>query len=203
MNVRASIVVVFCVTVLATVTHGADKPESYWNLYFRGMKEPILPSAKVADEDFHVRWTRLSYSGEPLSIRVSRTNGRMMARAVRLQYRYDYSVGRITCDQTIQLTDKQVAHLLSLLRDSAFWRGYRGDPYLEGAVFLDGARWLFELQDSSGYHFVSLFSPALLAGDAQSHYTASQRRRFRRYIALATFLLRTTEIFPAERQASY
>ena len=125
---RASIIVFFCITVLATGTHGADKPDSYWNLYFRGMKEPVLPSAKVADGDFHVRWTRLSYSGEPLSISVSRTNGRTTARAVRLQYRLDYSVDRITRDQTIQLTDKQAAHLLSLLSDSAFWRGYRGDP---------------------------------------------------------------------------
>ena len=122
-----------------------------------------------------------------------------------MQYHLDYSVGRITHDQTTQLTDKQAAHLLSLLRDPGFWRGYRGDPQLENEIFLDGARWLFELQDSSGYHCVSLFSPALLAGDAdvRSHYDASQRRRFRRYITPATFLLRTTEIFPNERQASY
>ena len=202
---RAAIIVFFCITVLATGTHGADKPDSYWNLYFCGMKESILPSATVADGDFRIRWTRLSYAGEPLSISVSRTNGRTMARAVRLQYRLDYSVGRITRDQTTQLTDKQAAHLLSLLRNPGFWRGYRGDPRLENEVFLDGARWLFELQDSSGYHYVSLFSPALLAGDtdARSHWTFSERRRFRRYIAPATFLLHTTDIFPGEHQASY
>jgi hypothetical protein len=172
-----------------------------WSPYLRGMKEPRLSSGKASDGDFQFRWTRLPHYGEPVSVRVWRSHGETHPRAVRLKFYLDYRVGRITHDQTNRVPEKQAAMLRSYLADPEFWQ-----PRDEGDRILGGTRWLFELQDSSGYQVLSLFSPVLLVGDQEVgdrayHWTPAQKRIFRREIQVATFLLRATKIFPDEPAA--
>jgi len=104
----------------------------------------------------------------------------------------------ITRDQTSRLSDKEAGLLRSYIADPDFWQ-----PRDEGDRILGGTRWLFELQDSSGYHVVSVFSPVLFLGDQEVgerayHWTPAQKRIFRREIQVATLLLRATKIFPDE-----
>ena len=68
-------------------------------------------------------------------------------------------------------------------------------PFENSEGILGEAHWLFELQDSSGYHFVCLFSLALLTGDPQFRKECADRRRYQCYIHTASLLLRTTNIF--------
>jgi hypothetical protein len=91
--------------------------------------------------------------------------------------------------------------LRSYLADAEFWQ-----PRHEGDRILGGTRWLFELQDSSGYHVLSVFSPVSFLGDQEVgdrayHWTPAQKRIFRREIQVATFLLRATKSFPDELTA--
>ena len=183
-----------------TTVHAVGAPEPYWKPYLRGMKESILPSAKRADGDFQFRWTRLVGHGEPHCIRIWRTNGQCFARSVRLEFRLDYSIGHITRDQTIRLDEKQVTELRNCLLKEGFWRPLNTQENAFEGQLLGGAHWLFEIQDSSGYRFLSMFSPALLAGDPHPPKMPKEMRSFRPYIAVATFLLRTTRIFPDELQ---
>ena len=175
--------------------------EEVWWPYLRGMKEPLLSHAKTSDGDFQFRWTRLPHYGEPVSVRIWRSHRETHARAVRLKFYLDYRVGRITRDQTGGVSEKQAAVLRSYVTDAEFWQ-----PRHEGDRILGGTRWLFELQDSSGYRILSVFSPVSLlsdqeVGDRAYHWTAAQKRAFRREIQVATLLLRATKIFPDELAA--
>ena len=191
-TMRSLIAVFISFVLMGATARATDAPESYWRPYLRGMKEPVLSSAKLADGDFQFRWTRLVGYGDPVSIRVWKTRGTGLIRAVRLEFHLDHSVGRISRDQTIYLSEKQLAQLQSYLAAGDFWQ-----PFQQPRT-LGGAHWLFELQDSSGYHFVSIFSPALLVGDPQYQKTTKDVRKFRQYIRVAAFLLSTTRIFPDE-----
>lgn len=194
---RALIAASLIALSLATV-HAVGAPESYWPPYLRGMKEPILPSAKLADGDFQFRWTRLVGQGEPHCTRIWRRNGQYFARSVRLEFRLDYSIGHITRDQTMRLDEKQVAELRNHVTKEGFWRPLNTQEDAFERQLLGGAHWLFEIQEPSGYRFLSMFSPALLAGDPHPPKMPKEMRSFRPYIAVATFLLRTTRIFPDE-----
>jgi hypothetical protein len=174
-----------------------------WWPYLRGMKEPLLARGKASDGDFQFRWTRLPGYGEPVSVRILRAQGKTYARAVRLKFYLDYRVGHITRDQTNRLSDNETALLRSYIAESNFWQ-----PRPEGDRILGGTRWLFELQDSSGYHVLSVFSPVLFLGDQEvgkraDHWTPAQKRIFRREIQVATLLLRSTRIFPDELTAQH
>jgi hypothetical protein len=165
------------------------------------MKEPLISHRKTSDGDFQCRWTRLPGYGEPVSVRIWRSHGETHARAVRLKFYLDYRVGRVTRDQNSLVPEKQAAILRSYLAGAEFWQ-----PRHEGDRILGGTRWLFELQDSSGYHVLSVFSPVLSLGDQEVgerayHWTPAQKRIFRREIQVATFLLHATKIFPDELTA--
>jgi hypothetical protein len=194
----------FLIVLASTAAMSATLPrefEEVWWPYLRGMKEPLLSRGKLNDGDFQFRWTRLPHYGEPVSVRIWRSRGETHARAVRLKFYLDYRVGHITREQTSLVTEKQTAILRSYLADTAFWQSRH-----EGDRILGGTRWLFELQDSSGYHVLSVFSPVLFLGDQEVgerayHWTPVQKRVFRREIQVATFLLRATRIFPDELTA--
>lgn len=195
---RPLIAACLSLALMTATARSTDAPESYWKPYLRGMKEPILSSAKFADGDFQFRWTRLVGNGEPHCIRIWRTNGQSFARSVRLEFRLDYSIGHITRDQTIRLNEKQVKELRDFVSKEGFWRPLNAQEDAFESQLLGGAHWLFEIQDSSGYRFLSMFSPALLAGDPHPPKMPKEMRSFRPYIAIATFLFRTTRIFPDE-----
>ena len=194
---------IFLVLLMAEA-QAADTPDFYiWKPYLRGMKEPILSSAKLGHGDFQFRWSRLVGYGEPVSIRIWQTHGETFARSVRLEFHLDYSVGRITRDQTIRLNEKQVRELRAYVSASNFWRPLNTQEKAFNDRFLGGAHWLFEIQDSSGYRSLSMFSPALLAGDRDPRplKIPKEMRSSRPYIAVASFLLGTTRIFPEELKA--
>ena len=198
------LVAAFLILFASTAAVNAMLPrefEEVWWPYLRGMKEPLLSHGKASDGDFQFRWTRLPHYGEPVSVRIWRSHGETHARAVRLKFYLDYRVGRITREKTSRVPEKQAARLRSYIADAEFWR-----PRHEGDGILGGTRWLFELQDSSGYHVLSVFSPVLFLGDQEVgdrayHWPPTQKRVFRREIQGATFLLRTTKIFPDELTA--
>jgi hypothetical protein len=195
-----------CLILLASIATGrsldAAEFEEVWRPYLRGMKEPIFSSAKTANGDFQFRWTRLVGYGEPVSIRVWRTHGETFAHAVRLEFHLDYSVGRITHDQTIRLTGKQLEKLQTYISSEAFWRPLNAEEKAFNNGFLGGTHWLFEIRDSSGYRSLSMFSPALIAADRDPRLKIPKSMRSSDpYIAVATFLLGTTGIFPRELKA--
>jgi len=194
-----------CLILLAsTAASKAMLPGEFkdvWWPYLRGMKEPLLARGKAKDGDFQFRWTRLPHYGEPVSVRIWRAHGQTYAHAVRLKFYLDYRVGRTTRDQTSRLSDKEAGLLRSYIEDPDFWQ-----PRHEGDRILGGTRWLFELQDSSGYHVLSVFSPVLFLSDQEVgerayHWTPAQKRIFRREIQVVTLLLRSTRIFPDELTA--
>ncbi len=199
---RTLLVAIISWSLLTTVS-AADAPDSYWTDYHKGMKEPVLPPVKFADGDFQFRWMRLSIAGEPLSIRVWQHHGHAFVRSVRLEYKLDFSLGQITRDQTIPLSEKQLARLRSSFAGPKFWRPFNPTEKAFENDFLDGAHWLFELSDSSGYRFISMFSPPLFLRDANPPKIPKGMRSWRPYVRMATALLRTTNIFPGEREAWY
>ncbi len=190
--------------LVMTETQAKEAPDFYiWKPYLRGMKEPLLSSTKLARGDFQFRWSRLVGYGEPVSIRIWRTHGESFARAVSLKFHLDYSVGRISRDQTIRLNEKQVREVRTYVLSDDFWRPLNTQEKAFDSGFLGGAHWLFEIQDASGYRSLSMFSPALVAGDRDPRplKIPKEMRSSRPYIAIASFLLGTTRIFPDELKA--
>jgi hypothetical protein len=194
-----------CAFLLSAHLAAAEaKPETYWSEYLTAMKEPSLSSTKVADGDFQFRWSRLDGSHDPMTIRMWREHGKTRCRCVRLKYRADFTVGPIRIDRTILLKDEQSEAVRGYLSREDFWRPFTQAEAAAQRDFLGGSRWLLEKADSYGYHFLSMFSPALLGTYEQR--SASPKQNIRSgdaYIALATFLLQTTKIFPDETAATY
>jgi hypothetical protein len=189
--------------LLCAIALAGEQPESYWRKYHRGMKEPSLRSGKLRDDEFAFRWTRLSNSGEPLAIRIWCHDGETRCRSVRLAYRLDFSIGPITADKTTKLSPSQNRELRSYLSRHDLWCALSPQEQAMQNRFLGGAHWLFEVEDRSGYRFVSLFSPALLTASSRSKDTLRGMRNVEGYLSLATFLLRLTRVFPDETQVAY
>ena len=196
--------ITFSIAVLSIAFAGfldaaEPKPEKYWSEYHRGMKEPSLESAKVGDSDFQFRWTRLDSSHDPMVVRVWREHGKTRCRCVRLKYRLDFSVGPIRIDRTIPLTDEQTTQLRTLIASDGFWSPLSDQEQATYDGLLGGAHWLLEARDASGYRFLSMFSPVLVAFD---HDLSVKCRDQRVYIDTANFLLKATRLFPDQTEGT-
>lgn len=130
---------------------------SYYTRYLLAMKEPSVQADLPEGATFVLRFTLLQTFADNLVVRIYDRGGKIQARAVRQKKDNNYNPVRITDERTITLNRGLPEEVKKLIAKSEFWRTLNGDE--NGMAGLDGAQWIFELRDKTGYHLLDLWAP--------------------------------------------
>lgn len=130
---------------------------SWYTKHLQFMEEPSVQAALPEGATFVLRFTLLPSFTDNLMVRVYDKDGVLHARAVRVKKDPQHHPDRIAEDRRLTLEGESAEQVRAFLASPAIWRPLNGDE--EGMAGMDGARWIFERKDASGYHLLSLWSP--------------------------------------------
>ncbi|MES2706462.1 MAG: hypothetical protein V4726_07655 [Verrucomicrobiota bacterium] len=177
-----------------------ENKESYYTRYLAAMKEPSLQPELPKGTDRIFRFTYLRSFHDPLVVRISDTDGVLMARAVRLKKNPDYRPGKILHDRTWTLDAESTKVFLKLRETKDFWKPLNPSEEALASGGLDGSRWIFEMHDKDGYRMMNLWSPDVLnATDEQlknAGIDGSKLRNFLVYKDAGNKILEIGQIMP-------
>lgn len=128
---------------------------SWYSSVLKKMKEPSLITMKDTGSRIF-RFTILPTWGNPVSVRLSITNGIGTIEGKRLGGEAGYDPGKLVERTSVQLNKADTDHFLSLFAKLKFFTLKTADD-MPG---LDGSQWILEVVDNGNYHVVDRWSPA-------------------------------------------
>lgn len=166
---------------------------SWYTRYLSSMREPSLLADLPEGSSFALRFTLMPAFSDNLVVRIYDQNGKVSVRAVRQKKDENYHPAGITDDRTFNPGTSGLPEAVKeWFNSQEFWRPLNGQE--EDLRGFDGARWLFERRDPTGYYLMNLWSPdepresdEMLEG---AGFDPSQIRRFDIYVTAGDQLLK-------------
>lgn len=140
----------------------SDLERGWYGSMLRAAKEPSLSAAEVRSNTA-VRFTWLRSFHPPIIVRaVGLGSAAPKLVATRLSGQGGYGPGDIAQQIDRPLRAEEAAALQTTIAEAALFPPAKpGEPLPDCAPFgMDGAEWLIEVADSSGYHFTKRWSPS-------------------------------------------
>ena len=173
-----------------------DGKASYYTPYLLAMKEPSVQTDLPEGATFVLRFTLLPSFTDNLVVRVYDRDGKIHARAVRQKKDKNHKPVKITEDRTIALSQELPEQIKSLFTLTEFWKPLNENE--EGMTGLDGASWIFELKDNTGYHLLDLWSPEYKRPSdeilKQAGFDPAQLRDYSPYVQAGDQLLKLMKL---------
>lgn len=132
---------------------------AYYTKHLAAMKEPSLQADLPEGATFVLRFTLLPSFADNLVVRIYDKEGKLHVRAVRQKKDKNYNPDKITEDRTLVLDKELSDQIKNLFSGKEFWKPLT--EHEEGLAGLDGARWIFEKKDKTGYHLLDLWTPEI------------------------------------------
>ncbi len=168
----------------------------YYTPYLLAMKEPSVQTDLPVGATFVLRFTLLPSFTDNLVVRMYDKDGKIHARAVRQIKDKNYKPVKITEDRIIALNRDLPEQIKSLFAHPEFWKPLNENE--EGMRGFDGARWIFELKDKTGYHLLDLWSPEYKRPSdeilKQAGFDPAQLRDYSPYVKAGVQLLKLMKL---------
>lgn len=183
-------------------TYFPEGKARYYTRYFLAMKEPSIQAELPEGTTFVLRFSLLPSFTDNLVVRIYDKDGKFHARAVRQKKDRNYNPVQIKENRNIALDQDFREKFQALLANGDFWNPLSENE--EGMQGFDGARWIFEIKNKSGYHMLDLWSPDNERRSdemlRQAGFDPAQIRDFRPYVQAALQLLELAKLKPEDME---
>jgi hypothetical protein len=130
--------------------------ERWYAKHLRSMREPSLSDASKDSSLVAYRFLWLPTFDSPIAVRLTvRVDGTGTLTGKMTNGKGGYDPGKLTMNETHELTKAQITEFLGLLQKAAFWSA----PSEVGAEGNDGEQWVLEGVENGRYHIVDRWSP--------------------------------------------